>query len=397
MSRHQYSESAWTGKQPDCYEPDLSSLPKLPPTPSWLKELSLGLNCLYITTITTVTLSIIATLILLFSSGFYIERMLINSMMKPVVIAWLIDLVLIVVIVVLFRIQKKHREHCEMKYEDLALHFTQSMRLHKWVYTGMIIPTTTMSFMTLTPSVWKQRGMADKFGRIFFDWDHIKLTVYDYSTTRLKKWLKVCRKVNFFIFPLFSWSYILQMINEDVFLPPYILLLVLQTLLLFSGRFIYAGEKQVKLYEYNRHTGQVSKFDPLGNQLWSYPFSEFNIYVRYQPGSGQGDRSPSYIPYMIHRYSPHWKVEDIISFHSPWTTHADRQSTNELIDTLIAFMNVTLPLPQCLALQANRHLDSTTQRLEPPKAGNRIDFLSISDKEYKDMLFQIWKARQISL
>ncbi|MBF4360333.1 hypothetical protein, partial [Vibrio anguillarum] len=82
--------------------------------------------------------------------------------------------------------------------------------------------------------------MADKFGRTFFDWDHIKLTVYDYSTTRLKKWLKVCRKVNFIIFPLLSWSYILQMINEDVFLPPYVLLLVLQTLLLFSGRFIYA-------------------------------------------------------------------------------------------------------------------------------------------------------------
>ncbi|KQA97472.1 hypothetical protein XV92_18105 [Vibrio metoecus] len=404
MSLHQYSESAWTGKQPDCYEPDLSSLPKLPPTPSWLKELSLGLKCLYISIIITVTLSIIATLILLFSSGFYVDRMLINSMMKPVVIAWLTNIVLVVVIVILFRIEKKHREYCEMKYDDLALHFTQSMYLYKWVmrsykrvYTGTIIPTTTMSFMELTPSAWKQRGMADKFGRTFFDWDHIKLTVYDYSTTRLKKWLKVCRKVNFIIFPLLSWSYILQMINEDVFLPPYVLLLVLQTLLLFSGRFIYAGEKQVKLYEYNRHTGKVSKFDPSGNQLWSYPFSEFNMYVRYQPGSGQADRSPSYIPYMIHRYSPHWKVEDIISFHSPWTTHADRQSTNELIDTLIAFMNVTLPLPQCLALQESRHLDSTTQRLELPKAGNRIDFLSMSDKEYKDMLFQIWKARQISL
>ncbi|MBF4348526.1 hypothetical protein EAY19_20915, partial [Vibrio anguillarum] len=85
MSLHQYSESAWTGKQPDCYEPDLSSLPKLPPTPSWLKELSLGLKCLYISIIITVTLSIIATLILLFSSGFYVDRMLINSMMKPVV------------------------------------------------------------------------------------------------------------------------------------------------------------------------------------------------------------------------------------------------------------------------------------------------------------------------
>ncbi|NAW70063.1 hypothetical protein CAG54_13150 [Vibrio sp. V27_P1S3P104] len=394
MLQHQYSESAWTGKQPGCYEPDLSNLPKLPLTPPWLKELSVGLNCLYVLVIIMVTLSIIATLILLFSSGFYVDRILINSMMKPLVIAWLINLILIVITVFLFRTQKKHREHCEMKYDDLAHNFTQSMLIYKWVYNGMSIPTTTMGFMELTPSVWKQRGMADKFGRTFFDWNHIKLTVYDYSTTRFKKWLKICRKANFIIFPLLGWSYIMQMIHEDVFLPPYILLLVLQTLLLFSGRFIYAREKQVKLYEYNRHTGQVSKFDPSGNQLWSYPFSEFNMYVRYQPGSGQADRSPSYIPYMIHRYSPHWKVEDIISFNPPWTTHSDRQSTKELMDTLIAFMNVTLPLPQCLALQACRHLDSTTQRLESTEAGNRIDFLSMSDKEYKDMLFQIWKARQ---
>ncbi|KDE39482.1 hypothetical protein ADINL_2611 [Nitrincola lacisaponensis] len=395
MLQCQYSESAWTGKQPDCYEPDLSSLPKLPLTPSWLKELNVGLNCLYILVIITVTLSVIATLVLLFSSGFYVDRMLANSAMKPVIIAWLINAALILVTVFLFRIQKKNRDHYDIKYDDLALNFTKSMPLNKWVYSGMIIPTTTMGFMELTPSVWRQRGMADKFGRTFFDWDHIKLTVYDYSTTRFKKWLKVCRRVNFVIFPLFGWSYILQMINEDVFLPPYILLFVLQTLLLFSGRFIYAGENQVKLYEYNRHTGQVSKFDPSGNQLWSYPFSEFNMYVRYEPSDyGPTKRSRSCVPYMIHRYSPHWKVEDIINFYPPWTTHADRQSTKELIDTLIAFMNVKLPLPQCLALQACRHLDSTTQALETPEAGSTIDFLSMSDKEYKDMLFQIWKARQ---
>ncbi len=391
MSQRQYSPSAWTGKQPDSYEPDLSSLPKLPPTPSWLKRLNSGQPYLYISLIVTVTLTTIVTLIVLFSSGFYLDRILNNSATTLVGIAWLINLTLIIVAVILFKIEKKHRESCEMKYNDLAIYFTKTMTLSRWVYSGMSVPTTTMNFMKLTPSVWKQRGMADKFGRTFFDWDHIKLTVYDYSTSRVKAWLKICRKVNFIVFPLFGWAYILQMINEDVFLPPYILLLVLQTLLLFSGRFIYSGEKQIKRYEYNRQTGQVSKFDPSGNQLWRYPFSEFNVYILSQWTRHGGTTDT---PYMLHRYSPHWTIKDIISFTQPWTTHADVQSTRELLDILMAFMNVTLPLPQCIALQECRDLDPTTQALEARAPNNKIDFLSMSDKEYKTTLFQLWQKRQ---
>lgn len=392
MSQSQYSESAWFGKQPDSYQPDLPVLPKLPPTPPWMKKLSVGLSILFVVTISTATVAAMFTLILFFSSGFFIDRILNNSALELVVIAWLISLVLIIVTVILFRVMEKQKQYCDMKYDDFAGRFTQSMSLSKWIFNGMNIPTTTMGFMELTPSVWKKRGMADKFGRTFFDWNHVKLSVYEYSTTRLKTSLKICRVINFFVFPLFGWAYILQMINEDVFLPPYILLLALQTLLLFSGRLIYGGEKQVKVYEFNRHTGQIIKFDPSGNQIWSYPFYEFNAYIRYcRP---EAKRPASYTLYMTHRHSPHWTAKDMVYLCCPWTTHSDRNSITELMDTLIAFMNVTLPLPQCIALQACRHLDSTTQKLEPHEADNKIDFLSMSDKEYKDTMFQFWKERQ---
>lgn len=391
MLQRQYSESAWTGEQPDCYEPDLLSLPELPPTPPWLEKLVLGLTILFISTVAILILATIATILILFSSGFYLDRVQNHAALEWVSAALLISLVLIVVSVILDRIKKKHRQLCEMKYDNFAVHFTRSMALRKLAFSGMIIPTTTMGFMELTPSVWKQRGMTDKFGRTFFEWDHVKLTVYEYSTTRLKTLLKVCRGVNFIAFPLLGWIYVLQMITEDVFLPPYVVLLVAQTLLLFSGRLIYAGEKQTKLYEFNRHTGQVSKFDPSGNQLWSHPFSEFNVYIDYQ--RAESKQPACFVPYMIHRHSPHWLVKDIVSFQLPWKTHADWHSTQELIDTLIAFMNVRLPLPQCIALQACRHLDSTTDTLEPPEACNRIDFLSMSDKEYKETLSKLLSER----
>ncbi len=392
MSSNQYSSSAWTGKQPESYKLDSLLLPKLPPTPPWLERVNIGLSLLFIFTITTVMLTAGLTLVLLFSSGFYIERIFHDSVMgAAVIIGWAISLVLIIVTVGLVRDSDKYKEHCDMKYDDLAIRFTQSMSLSKWIFTGIAIPTSTMDFIGVTPSVWKKRGMTDKFGRTFFDWNHVKLTVYEYSTTRLKTSLKVCRKINFFVFPLFSWMYILQMINEDVFLPPYILLLVFQTLLLFSGRYIYRGEKQEKVYEFNRHTGQITKFDPSGNIIWSYPFTEFNTYIRYN--RPENKHPASYELYMIHRHSPHWTMKDVISLGPPWTTHSDWNSTKELMDTLIAFMNVSLPLPQCIALQECRHLDSTKQKLEPPEADNKIDFLSMSDKEYKDRLFRLSQER----
>lgn len=245
------------------------------------------------------------------------------------------------------------------------------------------LPSRILGLMDLVPSVWKKRGFKDKDEMENFSWNEEIWASYHnqhiFASPVIQK-IKLINVLNW-VFIITGWPFlIMQMINDDVYLPAYIIILSMSTLLLLISLMTKRkGFKKTTLVIFNRRTGMVSASGSK-EKPWSCHFRELNAYYN------NAARSNEYL--ILVPRTPIGEPRLGIDLRS-WTSSTDLEACLELWNSIQHFMNIHATLPFVIPLEAVRDNDPTSKKMRPEQGedmGELLQLRTLTDDEYRNRL-----------